>query len=175
MVSELDFSFHAELGAPSLHFVATVGHRHREAPVERLTSPQRLAEWFVEAGLLSEPPVLTESDLASARVLREAIFRTIGARTRSQPFAERDVATINSFADDELPRTILRADGTAVRTATAPVRAALAAVARDAIDVLTQHVNDLRICQGDDCSALFIDTSRGKRRRWCTMSRCGNR
>jgi predicted RNA-binding Zn ribbon-like protein len=175
MARAIDKTLHADLGAPSLHFAATVGSRLTETPYDRLDAPERLGEWFVGEELLSEAPPVTAEELVAACVLREAIYRVMRAAVQSEPLPERDVATINSYADDEPPRAILRADGTAVRTATAPVHAALAAVARDAVEVLTRHAKDLHACQATDCSGMFIDTSRGKRRRWCSMTRCGNR
>jgi predicted RNA-binding Zn ribbon-like protein len=30
-------------------------------------------------------------------------------------------------------------------------------------------------CAGEGCGWLFLDTSRNRRRRWCTMESCGNR
>jgi predicted RNA-binding Zn ribbon-like protein len=33
----------------------------------------------------------------------------------------------------------------------------------------------LRMCAGDQCGWLFIDTSKNHRRQWCDMSDCGNR
>ena len=31
-----------------------------------------------------------------------------------------------------------------------------------------------RICAGSKCGWLFIDSSKGGRRRWCDMATCGN-
>jgi predicted RNA-binding Zn ribbon-like protein len=33
----------------------------------------------------------------------------------------------------------------------------------------------VRECAGEDCGALFLDTSRPGTRRWCSMDTCGNR
>jgi predicted RNA-binding Zn ribbon-like protein len=33
----------------------------------------------------------------------------------------------------------------------------------------------IRICEGDGCGWFFLDTSRNRRRRWCSMESCGNR
>lgn len=33
----------------------------------------------------------------------------------------------------------------------------------------------LRDCDAEDCTRWFVDTSKGGRRRWCSMARCGNR
>jgi predicted RNA-binding Zn ribbon-like protein len=50
----------------------------------------------------------------------------------------------------------------------------LLAIAQSAGELLTSEaVRAVKSCPGDDCGWLFID-SRG-RRRWCSMSSCGNR
>ena len=33
----------------------------------------------------------------------------------------------------------------------------------------------IRRCEGSGCGLWFLDTSRGGRRRWCSMATCGNR
>ncbi|WP_211352674.1 CGNR zinc finger domain-containing protein [Luteibacter pinisoli] len=33
----------------------------------------------------------------------------------------------------------------------------------------------VKACQGHDCSMLFVDRTRGRARRWCSMGICGNR
>ncbi|MGB6792588.1 MAG: CGNR zinc finger domain-containing protein [Pseudolabrys sp.] len=40
--------------------------------------------------------------------------------------------------------------------------------------VLPLPMDRLRICQGPNCSWLFIDRSKAGRRRWCDMAVCGN-
>ncbi|MFB7594720.1 CGNR zinc finger domain-containing protein [Streptomyces sp. NPDC056160] len=77
------------------------------------------------------------------------------------------------------PRAVRRADGTLVRALAAPPQCAalLAAVARDALELLTDPVARaaLRRCAGDNCPIVYLDTSRGRRRRWCSSEVCGNR
>ncbi|HCA84285.1 MAG TPA: hypothetical protein DEQ61_01495, partial [Streptomyces sp.] len=55
--------------------------------------------------------------------------------------------------------------------------ALLSVVARDAVDLLTDAVarGQLRECEGDSCLLVYLDTSRGRRRRWCSSGVCGNR
>lgn len=56
------------------------------------------------------------------------------------------------------------------------ITAVLSSIARDAIDILSSERRSLvRACEMDDCGGLFLDDSRGLRRRWCSMERCGNR
>jgi len=67
----------------------------------------------------------------------------------------------------------LTANGHQVRCVRRPVQAALA---RDLIDlVVGPDLLRLRECPDPQCAMLFVDTSRGGQRRWCSMSRCGNR
>ena len=48
-------------------------------------------------------------------------------------------------------------------------------IARSAADLLTQDdLSRLRLCGGDDCGWIFLDTSRNRGRRWCDMRDCGN-
>ena len=52
----------------------------------------------------------------------------------------------------------------------------LVPVARSAARLLsTADPARLRPCAAEDCGAWFLDTSKGGRRRWCSMERCGNR
>jgi predicted RNA-binding Zn ribbon-like protein len=52
----------------------------------------------------------------------------------------------------------------------------LAAIARSAAELISEGASArLRACSNPDCGLFFYDTSRTRRRRWCSMSRCGNR
>ncbi|MGB2591822.1 MAG: CGNR zinc finger domain-containing protein [Candidatus Acidiferrum sp.] len=52
----------------------------------------------------------------------------------------------------------------------------LAAIARSAAEIIAEGPGArLRACSNPSCGLLFYDVSRTKRRRWCSMSRCGNR
>jgi CGNR zinc finger len=59
--------------------------------------------------------------------------------------------------------------------ARSPVRAALSAVAEDAIEAFSGERRQLTRCDDPQCSALLLSRSRGPRRRWCSMETCGNR
>jgi predicted RNA-binding Zn ribbon-like protein len=52
----------------------------------------------------------------------------------------------------------------------------LAAIARSAAELITEgEASRARLCANSACSLLFYDDSRTHRRRWCSMSLCGNR
>jgi predicted RNA-binding Zn ribbon-like protein len=33
----------------------------------------------------------------------------------------------------------------------------------------------VKACEGQGCTLMFLDTTRGRMRRWCSMAVCGNR
>jgi predicted RNA-binding Zn ribbon-like protein len=60
-------------------------------------------------------------------------------------------------------------------TLTEPLRA-LAPIARSAADLIAQGRGAIvRKCANPRCALYFRDTSRTRRRRWCSMAVCGNR
>jgi len=49
-------------------------------------------------------------------------------------------------------------------------------VLRSLTDTLAQYPPDrIRKCEHDSCVLHFVDTSKGGKRRWCSMELCGNR
>jgi predicted RNA-binding Zn ribbon-like protein len=52
----------------------------------------------------------------------------------------------------------------------------LAAIARSAAEIMSDHgAAQLRSCANPSCGLFFCDTSRTRKRRWCSMATCGNR
>ncbi|MGW3146819.1 CGNR zinc finger domain-containing protein [Streptomyces sp. NPDC001177] len=160
-------------GRPSLNFVATLGRRH-STPVERLSDTDALARWIEEAELVAgDPPVpVTARELAEARVLREAVDRVVRAAMAGREPEADDVARVNETAagPDLAPQL-----GPRRWTARHPARAALATVARDAVLLVgSPQLERVKECGNPECSLLFLDDSQARRRRWCSMERCGN-
>jgi predicted RNA-binding Zn ribbon-like protein len=171
---ELRFRF--ETGRPCLDLVLTVGERWRRS-FERLRSPDDLSHWLVQCGLTTGPARVTHPDLADAHTLREAIFRIARAAIDRRPAPPTDVRTVNGWArrSDLAPR-FERLGGGVRRDGGATVPPALATLARDAVDLFGGPLaGRVRECAAVDCSGLFLDTSRARRRRWCSMTTCGNR
>ncbi|RPF38692.1 putative RNA-binding Zn ribbon-like protein [Streptomyces sp. TLI_185] len=161
-------------GRPCLNFVATLGRRHSSAALERLPDPAALARWFTEAELAADgaPVRVTARDLAGARLLREALYRLVRTSMAGQEPEPADVELINEAA----ARPDLAPQLGAVRwTARQPARAALATVARDAVLLARSPLLErVKECENPGCSLLFLDDSQARRRRWCSMDRCGN-
>ncbi|GGO52481.1 hypothetical protein GCM10012286_57610 [Streptomyces lasiicapitis] len=166
-----------DAGRTCLDLVATTH------PVERLDGVRRLHDWLVGAGLVPAGTPLPGADaawLAAFRELRGHIAQLVRAELAGLP-ADVALARVNTLAAvaPPAPLAVRHADGSLTRALhTAPGRAALlGAVARDAVELLTDPVarSLLRQCEGDNCPIVYLDTSRGRRRRWCSSEVCGNR
>lgn len=169
---EWDYRFHFKSGTSSLDFAATVGERWRRN-FERLRTPADLGRWAVEAGLLADPPPISNRRLEQARELREAIYRTAKLAREGTPAAE-DVALINAWASRRPLAPRLTEGGE--RELSGDGEALLATLAADAIELVAgPYAHRVRECASDECALLFVDTSRPGRRRWCSMEGCGNR
>ncbi|XUL88483.1 CGNR zinc finger domain-containing protein [Streptomyces galilaeus] len=154
-------------------------------PEERLDAPEPLRAWIVRSGLVPAATELAHVDATWLVGFRELRGR-IGQLVRSRPPAEGGsydlaLARVNDLARaaPPAPRAVQAEDGALVRELAGPpgCEALLAVIARDAVELLTDPVAraSLRECEGDNCPIVYLDTSRGRRRRWCSSEVCGNR
>lgn len=155
-------------GDVALDLTNTLEHRHTD-PTEHLRVPEDLARWLVQAGVVDGTVRTGKDDLATALRLREAVRRL----ATGEP-APADRRTLNQLAKEPPVRVRLAKDGSV--THTGDVAAALATVARSAVELLGGgSTHGLRECDAPDCSRLYMDNSRRGARRWCDMRTCGNR
>jgi predicted RNA-binding Zn ribbon-like protein len=162
-------------GDRALDFLATFADRYRGG-VERLCEPADLDRWFAAAGLATSCPA-TGSDLEDARRLREA-FNRLARQAMALRLADAaDTMILNEWAR-QCPLTPELDERFQHRwSAPAAAAGALAIVAREAVALLGSSDRELlRECgAAPACSLLYLDRSRGRRRRWCEMQRCGSR
>ncbi|MFF2858326.1 CGNR zinc finger domain-containing protein [Streptomyces rubiginosohelvolus] len=172
-----------DAGRICLDLVATERAGGVPGTCEQLDGPGHLAQWLTDARLVPPGTALDALDdtwVVRFHELRSAISRLMAARLGGPP-ADRALERVNSLASGAPPgpRAVRGADGDLVRALSAAPDCAglLAVVARDAVDLLTDPVARaaLRRCQGEDCHRLYLDSSRGGRRRWCSGEVCGNR
>lgn len=171
-------------GHPALHFCNTFAGWNGGIEGDYLKGYDHLAVWAGYAGLLSAERVaqLREHARGHPAAGRGALRRARGARARiydallrpSDPDAIRPVADDAATAMRHLRLSALDgAPGWQVAD-DAGLTAPTAAVLWSAVQLLTSADRGLvRACPGDGCGWLFLD--RSGRRRWCTMSICGNR
>lgn len=154
---------------------------------EVLHTPEDLVRWADQSRLSPTPPALriTDDDVAYARRLRDALARTVVSRVCGgglpelgiEPADAADLDLVNEAAARPPLAPAIGADGSR-GWADGPATGAqlLSTVARDAVDLLTgPYAQRIRMCAGDRCYLLYVDTSRPGRRRWCSMEHCGNR
>jgi predicted RNA-binding Zn ribbon-like protein len=177
-------------GDAALDFVNTVTGRDQR-PRDWLDSYARLLEWSAFVHLLpkrvlralardaQKKPAAAAIALARAKALREALFGLLTAIVSKRAPPKRAlallykhwVAGINAhelcFSDG---RVIAQLRNDAVDFDLIASMVAYGMMQR----VLPLPPDRLRICQGPNCSWLFIDSSKAGRRRWCDMAVCGN-
>lgn len=163
-----------DAGSVALNLLATLGLRRTESPVERLSSPERLAAWLAGNGLPAA--AVGEAELADARQLREAGYTVLAAVLAGQQPPAAELAHLNDWTGRALPGPTVAAhgDGLAWQPAPASVETVLIGLARELAAVAVGGAENLRACDGPACGMLYLDRSRGQRRRWCSMDRCGN-
>lgn len=161
-------------GLPCLDFANTLDWRASATPRELLVNGDAVAYWSsVALGLQVEP--VDATTVRDLRTLREAVFRLV-TRTGNAD----DLAVLNE-ALAAIPRErvvvagptyVWRDDG-----AGHGGDAVFATVARSAADLLTDgaRLDRVKVCDADGCGWVFLDTSRARTRRWCSMRTCGNR
>ncbi len=168
-------SFRFVSGHRALDFAATFGDRYGRG-IERLRQPSDLEGWLRSAGL-SVPTPASSEQLDDARQLREAIYRLARAALKDEAVATADLDPLNAWA--RTPRLAPQLDRRLHRQwiSSQGVEDALAVIACEAIELLSGPERPLiRECAATPaCSLLYLDRSRGHRRRWCEMERCGSR
>ncbi|MGW7366572.1 CGNR zinc finger domain-containing protein [Streptomyces sp. NPDC054841] len=178
------YEWRFDSGRVCLDLVATAEPAAGPGPLDR---PERLGQWLTAAGLL---PAGTPLDPVGQdwvdrfAELRDCVSLLVHEQIDTGPTGIPGAALdrLNALAADSAPpalRAVRDDDGVLVRAPLARPECAamLAAVARDAVELLTDPVARARLrrCEGDNCRRVYLDTSRGRRRRWCSSEVCGNR
>lgn len=177
-------------GHPALDFINTVSHRaDLDLAVDRFDSLEKIAGWCEFSGLLDANAARLMQDSPSFRdredrlVKRLAELRSRGGGIFDSIAGSRDIPA-KDFAG------VLTIAGAAVESSEfvfasnrlriwnpdrliSPDRL-VGMLALQALDAFYCLPHDrLRACPG--CHWLFYDSSRGGRRKWCSMRNCGNR
>ena len=177
-------------GDPALDLVNTLDERPFGTPIENLATYRDLVRFAELAGLVERPLAETlrnRTGPACARTarctreLREHLYKVLTAAHRAEPIPQADLDAIAIAIRAAhaarllaaLPSTTLAghrwAQGSELDV---PLHACALAVER----LLSERDrNRIRKCVASDCAVYFIDTSKGRRRRWCSMKNCGNR
>ena len=171
-----------------------------DAEVEWLGSGDDLLAWLEAAELIEREAIdevrgaakskELDAVAAQARALREW-FRGFVQRHRGKPLtraAATELEPLNQLLarDEEFSQVVPRAkndrrEGDTVLTLVSRRRwrspeALLLPIAGAIAELVTSaDFTDVKKCESATCVLHFLDTTRGRRRRWCSMAVCGNR
>jgi predicted RNA-binding Zn ribbon-like protein len=179
-------------GSLCLDFVNTLDDRFSSEPKELLKDYVDLARFGEDTGILDparvdhlfelsyKSPEVARRALRAAIQLRETIYAVIWATVTRKTVPQGPLVTLNQYIQDAAQHcSLVRANGKFEwRFDDAPnnFEAPLWAIASSAADLLaSEQLQFVRACASDTCRWLFLDVSKNHLRRWCDMSRCGNR
>ena len=174
-------------GDLSLDFVNTVkvsrGHR-----IDSLRTAEDLRGWMEAGGLFERAgddramlsPAVARIVLTEADRLRTQVRQLFEAHSARLAPSAATLYALNRVLDSSARTRVLETvdeglvlgeieRGDAAIVLLAPVALAAARLVTE-VDPAR-----LRECAAPECKTWFVDTSKGGRRRWCSMARCGNR
>jgi predicted RNA-binding Zn ribbon-like protein len=169
-------------GHPALDLTNTVFNRaHPAADGELLTTPSDVVSWCLSSGVLATAPSFRDPSadglVPGVLTVREQVWAVFDAVARDDevpagPFGE----LLERAGAGVRAGHVCQAGAAFDRVSVDPkepeaIPAALALLAVHA--VFTLPADRIRAC--GRCGWLFLDSSRGGRRRWCSMRTCGNR
>jgi predicted RNA-binding Zn ribbon-like protein len=157
-----------------LEFANTRYWRGQTAPTETLSAPADLAAWT------KAPKAPSAKEFEQAIAVRETIYRLFDAQAQGKPAAPRDLEALNEALARTPPRKALKRNRAGyeweVDGKSGTALGLLAPVLWSAGDLLAgPQLARVRRCANPECGWLFLDDSRAGKRRWCSMSACGNR
>jgi len=162
-------------GAPWIDFVNTRPLDPTGRPVDLLATPEALAGWARLAALPAVPEP-SEADHRRALTLRDALRHLFDTTAAGEPPPSTALGVVEAELDRVrlAPRLAWR-DG-APRFEERREADFCGALALDfARFVANAEPARLKHCANPACSMVFHDVGKNNRRRWCTMSICGNR
>ena len=147
-----------------------------ETGIDSIATPDELALWLSEQGLVDDLIEPSDQEVADALAVREAIRELLLANNG----VESDAAAASKTLEDagrkahlgvrfENGRPILAPEDDGARGAIGRIVATVAELAP------TDEWKRLKGCRDDHCRVAFYDKSRNRSRAWCSMEVCGNR
>lgn len=181
-------------GRLCLDFANTVSwHDSSEELQELLTSYEKLVSWSLHANILNKQqsvsllkksknrPSEAKEVLQQAIELRESIFQIFSLVSNNETPDSKDLSILNEAlrnaygmmrvvpGENKFSLEFLNSEET--------LDGMLPPIVQSAIDILIseKELSRVKKCEGYPCGWLFLDTSRNRSRRWCSMADCGNR
>jgi predicted RNA-binding Zn ribbon-like protein len=182
-------------GSLGLDFLNTLATPVDE-PVDWIDDGDGLLAWLEQAQLVPAKVLKTlkgqampgefDGVAARARDLREWFRGFVKARRGRRLGADdlRELEALNRLLDrdERFDQIVAEAAGATsvlalktLRRWRSPESLLLPIGAEIASFLCTDDFQYVRACEGSTCTLLFVDRTRGRARRWCSMAICGNR
>lgn len=168
-------------GHLALDFCNTAGEHLADRPDELLLDWESFLRWANQVGLIGPHSYFEllayPEPLDEIIRLREAVYRVGLAIAGARGISKRDVEFIRACANAGRPEIEFRDHVGRWRPARSHASGQLCAVlGAEALSLFcSPGAARIGVCDGGKCGWLFLDESRGKRRRWCDMNDCGSR
>jgi predicted RNA-binding Zn ribbon-like protein len=168
-------------GHLALDFCNTAGEHLAGRPDELLRDWESFLRWATQVGLVGPESYFEllrhPEPLDEIIQLREAIYRVGLAVAGARRLSNHDVDFIRVRANAPRPEIEFRNNMGRWRPARSHVSGQLCGVlGAEALSLFcSPKAARIGVCEGGNCGWLFLDESRGKRRRWCDMNDCGSR
>jgi predicted RNA-binding Zn ribbon-like protein len=147
-----------------------------ETGIDTISSPDDLAVWFSEQGLVDDLVEPTDEEHEDALAVREAIRELLLANNGVDADADAASKTLEEAGRKahlgvrfEGGRPVLAPEGDGAYAAIGRLVASVADLAP------TDEWKRLKGCRDENCRVAFYDKSRNRSRAWCSMEVCGNR
>ena len=170
-----------DAGSIALNLMATLGRRGSEPgrQVERLADIAALDRWCDGVGIELAEDVDKACLLRELRSLRATLSEVAGAALTGSPVSNASLEILNAAAilPVPVPRLVSGQAGPGVTRPVLAAGAVRAVIVRDLMELLGNEATRARLreCDAADCRMLYLLAPGARERRWCSMSRCGNR
>jgi predicted RNA-binding Zn ribbon-like protein len=178
-------------GHPAFDLVNTVTARNTALPLDWLDSYERLLEWARLANIIEERVLQSLIKQAAGsfngavralgrlKQLREALHTAYVAALAGRRVPEAVLDEIGVIWQEAQGRIRLEYSDNRIDARVSIDRSGLDfirdSLIGDSIELLRRLPPDrARVCRGDRCGWLFLDSSKGGQRVWCDMATCGN-
>lgn len=183
------FQFDFSGGNLALDFANTVSFRLTDA-TERLVDYNHLVFFGMQSGVYSFPerlftiagqsPGRGKTALQKAIQFREHLYAMFSAVAENRTIPGNAMAQLNSMLQEAAQHgRVVQRNRRFVwewMDMNNDLDSVLWPIARAAADLLmSDEIDNVRLCAAENCGWLFLDRTKNRRRRWCDMKVCGNR
>lgn len=146
---------------------------------ELFNNMQDVCNWAHASGMQLECKN-NSAPISKVLALREAIYTLFLSKLDNHQYPTQALAMLNAHLFNWTNQQQLAKKNGKLQlqplTNVLTVESLLGLIAHEAALLLESNQLDLvRRCANPDCKLLFLDTSRSKKRKWCSMEICGNR